>query len=169
MSVFDNLSAEDKYLIRMYTTARQFRDAITPNEYLQFRNGQIRNRVYPYVVNRAFSCELYLKMILCHAGKPYKSGHSILQLLAQAEAKELFMDWVLNTKLKGDTRYTVKELETGLASISDAFTKVRYIYEQETLNVAVGVLDALSDYLDERCRQVIMDKHGIDMRKHTFI
>ena len=96
MSVFDNLSAEDKYLIRMYTTARQFRDAITPNEYLQFRNGQIRNRVYPYVVNRAFSCELYLKMILCHAGKPYKSGHSILQLLAQAEAKELFMDWVLN-------------------------------------------------------------------------
>ena len=64
MGTFSYLGKENENLIKMYTTARQFRNAIKPSEILQFKKDGFENKVFPYVVNRSFSCEVYLKLII---------------------------------------------------------------------------------------------------------
>ena len=168
MGWYDELKAEDKKLIRMYTTARQFRNAILPSEYLVLAPGKFRNRTIPYVVNRSFSCELYLKLVLFSQGKLQKK-HSILDLLEATSLLDSFTTYVLAGTKNDEVQYTQNQLETDLRSISDAFVNVRYVYEHDSLNIAVGCLEILNDYLDMYCRKIILDTCGIDMNQHQMI
>ena len=169
MGWYENLKTEDKNIIRMYTTARQFRNAILPTEYLLFSPGKTRNRTIPYVVNRSFSCELYLKTVLCIQGAPHKKMHSIIDLLEATTLKENFTTYVLEGVAKTGKQYSKEQLDQDLRSISDAFVNVRYVYEHDFLHVAVGCLEILNDYLDDYCRKSILEKYGVDMNEHQMI
>lgn len=168
-SPFANLSHEENNTIQMYTTARQFRDAITPDEFLTVRNGKIRNRSIPFVVNRSFSCELYLKMILRIQGKEYRKNHSIVELMQTAELYDVFIAYVMSSICETGEKTTKEDLIDYLDSISKAFVNVRYVYEHSSLQVFYGILNILNDYLDDFCREIILKKHGIDMRDYTNI
>lgn len=169
MGWYDDLKVEDKNLIRMYTTARQFRNAILPKEYLIISAGKVRNRTIPYVVNRSFSCEIYLKLVLCFQGKTHKKMHSIIDLLEVSALKDSFASYILDGVSTADTHYSKEQLDVDLQSISDAFVNVRYVYEHDDLHVAVGCLEILNDYLDDYCRRLILEKFGIDMSQHWSI
>ena len=169
MGWYDDLNLEDKNLIRMYTTARQFRNAILPTECLLLVPGKTRNRIIPYVVNRSFSCEIYLKLVLCIQGKSHKKIHSIIDLLEASALKDAFTNYVLEGVAKAGKQYSKEQLDQDLQSISDAFVNVRYVYEHDFLHVAARCLEILNDYLDDYCRKRILEKYGVDMNEHWMI
>ena len=98
--------------------------------------------LYPYAVNIAFSCELYLKAIqIWESSKDeFKKGHKL---------KELFDSLNLNTKnqLKSsfDSKYH-KSIEDFLSENSDVFVDWRYALEKE-VSIDYSGFDVLAGIL----------------------
>lgn len=84
MGVFDLVSMDDRYLINMYTTARQFRNAVKPSEKIVFTKNGMINKVFPFVANRSLSCEIYLKLIIKNNGFDCRDEHRLKELLKMA-------------------------------------------------------------------------------------
>ena len=64
----------------MYTTARQFKNAISKDEKIIIKNGMYINKIYPYIVNKSFSCEIYLKIIILYNNDSYGRIHTLKDL-----------------------------------------------------------------------------------------
>ena len=48
----------------MYVTTRQFKNAIENYDLIPTPKNNFRNKIYPFIVNKSFACEIYLKLIL---------------------------------------------------------------------------------------------------------
>lgn len=103
--------------------------------------------MYPFTVNVAFACELYMKAILIHnsADGTIAKGHKLDELFnalpndAQNQIETLF-----NKKLKHD-------LHSLLEEISTAFVEWRYAFEGGVRINVTGILTfatALREYVD---------------------
>lgn len=103
--------------------------------------------MYPFTVNAAFACELYMKAILIHnsADGTIARGHKLDELFnalpkdAQNQIETLF-----NKKLKHD-------LHSLLVEISTAFVEWRYAFEGGVRINVTGILafaTALHEYVD---------------------
>ena len=169
MGTFSYLGKENENLIKMYTTARQFRNAIKPSEILQFKKDGFENKVFPYVVNRSFSCEIYLKLIIKNNGDSFENVHNIKQLLVKAKIGEEFEKYILKGVALANVDYSIERLDQDIETISKAFVNWRYIYEQDDITVAAGLLDLMNDYLDSYCKRIIKARFDVDMDQYPFI
>lgn len=169
MSVFDNIDKEVRYLINMYTTARQFRNAIASDELLNFGKKGFINKIFPFVVNKTFSCEVYLKMIIKNNGDTYENVHNLLDLYRLSKIQSDFESSVMENVKKFKIDYNLEQLNKDLENLSSAFVKWRYIYEYSDLCVSKGVLNIFNDYLDNYCKKIIKEIADIDMDKYPFI
>lgn len=156
---------DKKKLISMYTTARQFKNAINKNEIFSIKNNKVINKIFPYIVNKSFACEVYLKLVIKYNNGEYKKTHSIKDLL---EASNLQGDLEEYYMKKFNTR-DLDFLNRAIDTISEAFIDWRYIYEQEDIKIQNGVLEVLCDYLDNYCLNVILKNLNIDINKLMYI
>ena len=86
---FKNLDEETKKIINMYTTARQFKNAINNDEKLVVRNGIFINKIYPYIVNKSFACEIYLKIIILCNNETYGKTHTLKDLYIKSKISSI--------------------------------------------------------------------------------
>ena len=166
---FKNLDPENKRIINMYTTARQFKNAISKEEKILMSKGKVINKIYPYIVNKSFSCEVYLKLIITANGDSYKNIHNIMDLYEKANIKEEFEKYIMDNANSSGIEYTIEKLYSDLETISKAFVEWRYIFEKEDLYVSEGILIIFNDYLDKYCLKIIQDKCDINMEEYTNI
>ncbi len=207
----DNVSEEGKNRIIMYTTARQFKNAvpieemlIIPSEigdwtnYCQItlnnikledliskynlkdnsqvelnghslataRGKKIISKQTPFIVNKSFSCEIYLKLILLENKIDFKdlkgiNGHKIFKLYFRT-----------NSDFKSNLHYEMclkkfTNIEDKIENISEAFINWRYIYEkyEKIDSLDFMFLDELCNYLDVKAKELILKNYNYDVNK----
>lgn len=47
----------------MYSTARQLKNAVLINEIIGHKQDKHINKIFPFIVNKSFACEVYLQTI----------------------------------------------------------------------------------------------------------
>lgn len=184
------MSSKDEKIVEMYITARQFKNAVLDEEMIilpsgfGFGNGSILKwggtkitfrgekrimRIFPFVVNKAFACEVYLKILLDVANfdirnlKKYEL-HNLLNLYKSTDEnfKHSFMEYF--TSNFGD-QVNNEFLERKLKNISDVFVKWRYIYENShnEMKVNYGFLNQFCVFLDRYSQKIILSKYNYDV------
>jgi len=149
-----NLARKPDPLVAMYTQARAFAESSQQ----AYQNGLTRTptnilSVAPFVVNSAFSIELYLKGLHRSYGKTEKTGHSLHKLYRELPGKCRKGIEVLFSKVC-EARNCDKEkrLEVILKEHDLAFVEWRYLHEKEKtgriqVEYMVASVIALDDYL----------------------
>lgn len=191
---YKKMSDKGKRIVEMYITARQFKNAILeeemiilPSQQNIFKEGAILNwggtkvtfrgnktivRIYPFVVNKSFACEVYLKLLLIEEEFDFKTLkhfelHNISRLFENIDDifKQEFYKYFNN---KYGEEASKEFLEKEIENISDVFKEWRYIYEkinQENI-VNNGFLNAFCDFLDRYCHKIILSKYNYDVDKN---
>lgn len=177
--------------IVMYVTARQFKNAILEEEmivipnYFNVEEGSVLewgstkmtvkgnkciSKVFPFVVNKAFACEVYLKLLLIESNydlKKLKRGekHNIFKLYEKnnSNLKEYIENEFLIFGESANKEYVEKEIK----DISNVFIQWRYIYEKlnEENVVNYGFLNMFCELLDKYSQEVIMKNYNYDVTK----
>lgn len=111
--------------------------------------GWMRQNIIPEIVNRAFSCEVFLKSLLVYSCTEFKSEHILQKLwnllpdsLRESIEEEIFK----RIELIDDVSF-----DSLMQNISNAFAEWRYIYEVNAKSINIGFLLVLSDSLREIC------------------
>ena len=188
---YESLSKEAKQLVEMYLVGRQFKNAILEEEIIVLPNGtnngnvlswgttkitlrgnQYLVRVFPFVVNKAFACEVYLKLLLTHQEFDLKTlkqseRHNLFVLFKNTnnEFKVNFYSYFSSEFIeKANEDFLNKEIE----KIANVFIKWRYIYEniEEAKAVNYGFLNAFCEYLNDLCKQMILEEFNYDVSKN---
>lgn len=188
---YESLSKEAKQLVEMYLVGRQFKNAILEDEIIVLPNGtnngnvfswgttkitlrgnQYLVRVFPFVVNKAFACEVYLKLLLTHQGFDLKTlkqseRHNLFVLFKNTnnDFKIKFYSYFISEySEKANEDFLNKEIE----KIANVFIKWRYIYEniEEAKAVNYGFLNAFCEYLNNLCKQMILEEFNYDVSKN---
>lgn len=207
----ENVSAEGKNSIIMYTTARQFKNAVPIEEMLiipseignwtnhcqitlnnikledlisQYnlkdnfqvklnkrslvtaRGKKIISKQIPFIVNKSFACEIYLKIILLENNIDFKdlkrtNGHKIFKLYSKTNS-DFKSNLCHEMYLKKFTN-----IEDKIKNISEAFINWRYIYEKyEKIDpLDFMFLDELCNYLDAKAKELILKNYNYDVNK----
>ena len=108
--------------------------------------------IIPAIVNAAFSCEIFLKLLLQHEGEDIHRIHKLNDLYAK-----LSQDTQVELKKKTILRYGKWSDIWGrpyLEQISNAFVEWRYSYEHDwtksaSMQIETGFLIAFKDSLKE--------------------
>ena len=166
---FKKLDDKNKNIINMYTTARQFKNAINDNEKIVLKTDRVINKVYPYIVNKSFACEIYLKLIIKNNDESYNKIHTLKDLYIKSNIKKDFEKYIMDNVLKNNINYDLEKLNNDLQSISNAFVEWRYIFENKDLCISVGFFNLFCDYLDRYCLNLIRENSNIDMDIYTCI
>lgn len=180
-----------KLLVEMYITARQFKNAIREDEMIvlpslnntstvlkwggtkvKFSGNERIIRIYPFIVNKAFACEVYLKLLLnnynfdINSLKPYER-HNLFKLYENTttEFKEEMFSYFF--KIYGEDA-NKEFIENQIHNISEAFKHWRYIYEHinEFNEINNGFLNIFCNYLDNYCIKVIYEKYNYDVKQN---
>lgn len=117
------------------------------------RDGQA---ITPWVVNTAFSIEVYLKTVGCLFGVNTR-GHKLLRIFEQLpdEAKSLILKAVEPAATSWKVKETVDVVQT-LSVLNDAFVQWRYHYEVSNLNeIFIMPAIVLAAALHEVCREAL--------------
>lgn len=189
--IYRNLSSKGKKIVEMYITARQFKNAILEEEMIilpaeknnikdgtildlggakvTFRGNKSIIRIYPFIVNKAFACEIYLKLLLVEKDFDFKllkncELHNLLKLYENIdnEFKQVFLN-VFNNKY--DEKVIKEFLEKEITNISNVFKEWRYIYEKINNENVVnnGFLNLFCDFLDRYSQKIIFAKYNYDV------
>ena len=148
----------------MYVTARQFKNAIEWKELVPTPKNNFRNKIYPYIVNKSFACEIYLKLLLLIKEERENKTHNLKKLSKDTNMDIEFKKYLINNKLT----LTDEEFEEYLSSISNAFEEWRYIYEKKDIKIMHGFLNSYCNYLDEYCKKIMKDLYNIDVDKELI-
>ena len=184
--MYNSLNEKGKKIVEMYLTDRQFKNAVLEDEMIilpsailqkndavlkwgdtkiRFRGEKPIIRIYPFIVNKAFACEVYLKLLLIEAdfdfSKLKKSElHNLFKLYENTDST--FKQILLNKFISqfGDNA-NEEFIENEIKNISDVFVRWRYIYEKidEINKVNYGFLNQFCDFLDRYSQQTILDKY----------
>ena len=110
--------------------------------------------IFPYVVNSALACELFLKTIIMINSTPRQivREHELTTLFNslptedQTNIKELF-----SRRMKHDFDSLIEEM-------SSTFVKWRYAYEQETIKINITGILTLAQVLNDYITEIYVDK-----------
>ena len=117
--------------------------------------------ITPAIMNAAFSCEVFLKLLLQHEGKDIHKIHKLNDLYAK-----LSEDIQMELKEKTILRYG-KWSDIGgrpyLEQISNAFVECRYSYEHDwtesaIMQIEVGFLIEFKNSLKELCSDLFRNR-----------
>lgn len=184
-----DLNNNCKRIVEMYITARQFKNAVNDNEMvivpanqkgllenniigvgncfkITARGDKIVTKFFPFIVNKAFACEVYLKLILKEDGFDInkldsRDRHKLDVLYKKTNAS--FKEYIIKTFSKV---YGSKiNLEIEIKKISNVFTKWRYIYEyvDKVNTVNYGFLNVFCEILDRYAYQLIKAKYNYNV------
>ena len=190
--LLESMEIPDKKNIQMYLTARQFKNSIFEDEIfilptnkdnhsipykmnindlitVCFKGNKHITRILPYVVNKSFSCELYLKLMLILFDINYdelhgKQRHNLYKLykkLPQAMRITLF-----DTYLKAShSKVSLDFFKDEIKKISDIFMQWRYIHEKidESNTVNIGFLEWICNILDTCSSSLIKTRYQYDV------
>ena len=175
--VFEKMSNENKKIIQMYLTARQFKNSIFEDEIfilpisknnnkcgkikidnlttLYFNGNKYVTRIIPYIVNKSFACELYLKLILALFNINYndlqtRMKHSLFELYNKLPSNS--KNIIFNLYLKGSNQSnSIDFFENEIKKIEYVFMNWRYIHEtiDRENTIDSGFLTWFSDVLDK--------------------
>ncbi len=211
---FNTLNKEEKNRIMMYTTARQFKNAIPIEEMLiipseigdwinyckitlndinlkdliiQYgiknhsqvklndhtlitaHGNKIISKQTPFIVNKAFACEIYLKLILLENNINFKdlkgkNGHKLWELYSKTNS-----DFKANLE-KTMASKKFANIDDKIKNISEAFINWRYIYENYEMIASLDFLflDELCHYLDEKAKQLIFENYSHDVDRNIL-
>ena len=206
----EDLNINEKNRIMMYTTARQFKNAvpieemlILPSRYGDWvnfcnitlnniplkdvitkydvndspielngiamataRGNKIISKQIPFIVNKSFACEVYLKLILMENNISFNdlkgpNRHKLWELYSKC--KDLLdSDFEKKMNLKG-----FRNIDKKIQDLSEAFMDWRYIYEKNEMVASLDFLflDELCTYLDEKAKLLIMNNYNYDVNK----
>lgn len=142
----------------MFDVAKEFSDTASRaagNHDLETQ-GWTRPRIIPEIVNRAFSCEVFLKSLIVFSGIAFRKEHelkALWELLAIELQDEIEQELSSRYGFGG-----ADDFESLLDKTSNAFADWRYIYEVHALSGFPGFLAAFSDSLREVCCQKYHNK-----------
>jgi hypothetical protein len=190
--VWENLPADIRQSIQMYLTARQFKNAIlakekviipttnpTSDAFIELFDSQLGgnitvrgdkyfNRMIPYIVNVAFACEVYLKLIIREQGVDIskwkaKDKHDIYKLYKCTNLGDECVKYLIKYKHDISMSYIEEEVE----KISNAFIDWRYIYEhfEESMTIFTGFINVYCEFLDNYCASLLLIKYSYDVTK----
>lgn len=189
--VYDQLCFEYKKNIQMYLTARQFKNAIFDDEVFiipakngvfdiskidfdglfkpKFKGDKFANRIMPYIVNKSFACEVYLKLILILfnvdvSDLKAKEKHNLYNLYKKMpnDFKSAFFKSYFK---ESDSEVSEAFLEEEIKKVSNAFIGWRYVYEtiENGSSINSGFLIWFCDKLDLYSKSLIKDKYKYDV------
>ena len=101
----------------------------------------------PFVVNAAFACEMYLKMMLRLHDKQ-KNTHNLIALFKLLPNKLKDQINKITKQKEGDFRLESHLFKDQLKTISNAFVDWRYIYEQEEASININRILLILAVLD---------------------
>lgn len=186
--IYKALDDNSKKRIIMYLTARQFKNAVSIEEMiiiptnglpentklclgnglikLTARGDRIISKHYPFLVNKAFACEVYLKFLLLEYNINFKdlkgkNGHNLLKLYEKVplDFKKSLLKYVSSRGTLNNESLMIK-----LNSVSEVFTEWRYIYEKfDGISADFIFLDTFCNFLDESCRKEILKKYNYNV------
>ena len=212
-TIFDNLNLKSKERIMMYTTARQFKNAVPIEEMLIIpskiddwiyysdirlnnaklqdlittygikdnspiiqngitmvtaRGTKIISKQSPFIVNKSFACEVYLKLILEENNIEWKD----------LKGKEGHNSWKLYSKMPNTLKKDLNKvmlskgftiIDAKIKKISTAFINWRYIYQNYKENVSLDFifLNEFCNYLDTIAKTIILKTYNYDVDKDT--
>jgi len=189
--IYDQLCFEYKKNIQMYLTARQFKNAIFDDEVFiipakngvfdiskinfdglfkpKFKGDKFVIRIMPYIVNKSFACEVYLKLILIIfnvdiSDLKAKEKHNLYNLYMKMP--EDFKRILFRRYFKASDFEVCEEfLEEEIKKISNAFVGWRYIYEtiETGSTINSGFLSWFCDTLDLYSKTLIKNKYKYDV------
>ena len=148
----------------MYITARQFKNAIENDSIIPTPTNNFRNKIYPFIVNKSFSCEIYLKLILLYKKNKKVKIHSLKELSKDTGIDIEFKNHLYKNKFK----ISDEDFEECINSISNAFEEWRYIYEKKDITIRNGFLNSYCNYLDDYCKSLLKEKCNIDVDKELI-
>lgn len=189
--VYRKLNQNQKQIIEMYLTARQFNNAvleqemiIIPSSSMGVVDGTVINwgghkvtcrgdksivRIYPHIVTKAFACEVYLKLVLALQKEINlrKYGHNIFSLY-KGTTEEFKLEFIETLTSNYGEKFNKEFIETELKNISNVFEEWRYIYEKTGVekNVNIGFLNVLCKYLDRYSHRKIFEEFGYDVDRN---
>ena len=192
--IWNKIPIESRKHIHMYITARQFKNAVLINEMLtvpalsnnlpenteisfgglitaKASGNKIVSKFFPFMVNKSFSCEIYLKYILTESNINFKDlkgkkGHDLWLLYDRlftnnSNINDMFIEYI--------NKYTksIIDIEKEIKDISNVFESWRYIYEKydEAQQINHGFLDMFCNFLDVYCMAIIKTKYNYDINK----
>lgn len=188
--IYETLEDSSKKRIIMYLTARQFKNAVLIEEMiivpakknnlpenttlclgngllkLTARGDKVISKHYPFLVNKAFACEVYLKLLLLEYNINFKdlkgrNGHNLLKLYEKTplDFKNSLLKYV-SSRGTLTNESLIKKLE----SVSEVFTEWRYIYEKfDEISTDFLFLDTFCNFLDESCKKEILKKYNYNV------
>lgn len=153
------------YVINMYTVARQFKNAVLINEMISLPNNinglnikslgeqmnfhvfstngnKMKMKIYPFLVNKAFACEIYLKLILEYENENLNELYKIRKIKGSDKHNLLILlnlirlnikEFIVSNITKNIPNYdiNVSILDEKIKCISNVFNDWRYIYEKK--------------------------------------
>ncbi len=161
---FNNIKLED--LISKYNLKDNFQVKLNGDSLVTVRGKEIISKQIPFIVNKSFACEIYLKIILLENNIDFKdlkgiNGHKIFKLYSKT-----------NIDFKSNLHHEMclkkfTNIEDKIENISEAFINWRYIYEKyekiEPLDFMF--LDELCNYLDAKAKELILKNYNYDVNK----
>ncbi len=176
---------ENSKEVLMYVAARQFKRAIDKDEMIiipknknmildnsiinfgiftaTVRGNEFISKIYPFIVNKSFACELYLKTILKMNGQQIprgNRGHMLNELFNEVCEKEKLLENISKSfRMKKDL------ITEEINGISKAFEEWRYIYEKDENQLNYGFLNGFCDFLDDYVKNKILNERGYDVTK----
>lgn len=150
--------------IGMFLQGNTFWDcACLCNDTADNESGSVRS-IYlrtPVIVNCAFACEIFLKLLLALQNTEYKKCHGLKELfdLLPKEIKEKINCYLLQNygTLKDDNGFELLQM------YSKAFTEWRYSYEYYNLQIDQTFLFVFCKILSMECKEKLRRK-GYDGR-----
>lgn len=188
---YKKLDPKGKKLVEMYITARQFKNAILEEEMIilpaqqnnikdntviewggtkiSFRGDKMISRIYPFIVNKSFACEVYLKLLLVDIDfnfntlKNYEL-HNLFKLYKNTDDYLKIVLFSFFYKKYGE-QANKQFIEKEISNISNVFKDWRYIYERvnEENIVNSGFLSTFCGFLDRYAQQLIKSKYDYNV------
>ena len=187
------------YVINMYTVARQFKNAVLINEMISLpdninglnikllggqmnfhvfsTNGnKMKMKIYPFLVNKAFACEIYLKLILEYENENLNELYKIKKIKGSDKHNLLILlnlirlnikEFIVSNITKNIPNYdiNVSILDEKIKCISSVFYDWRYIYEKGSKSVDFVFLNFFCDLLDAYTKNLIYASYNYDVDK----
>lgn len=187
------------YVINMYTVARQFKNAVLINEMISLPNNinglniksvgeqmnfhifstngnKMKMKIYPFLVNKAFACEIYLKLILEYENENLNELYKIKKIKGSDKHNLLILlnlirlnikEFIVSNITKNIPNYdiNVSILDEKIKCISSVFYDWRYIYEKGSKSVDFVFLNLFCDLLDAYTKNLIYASYNYDVDK----
>lgn len=149
--IYDELNEIDKRCIEAYRSARQFRNIA--KQPIIILDGKFVPVIVAGIVDKALSCELFIKSIIILEKKTIHSGHKLNEILEETTILPVLKERMSNF-----------DFDKELIKISNSFIEWRYIYERDGVaQINIVFLDNLCDNLEEIAREKILESYKLNM------